>query len=168
MIGVLGVATFTGQLARRTALLTVAAVPLPSFVINLGTPAVESALAAFAGHVLDAVGLGLEVAGPLLRSDGHRLELLQHDAGLPLAVVLGALGWYAALRRDRPPAQGLGHVGLGVLAAALLQPVSVVAAALLLRAGAPAAARVWLSYAAWGLLLIAGLLWVERRARGRG
>jgi len=160
-IAVLGMALSGGPLSPPVALLAFGLIPVPNFIVTVGTPEVESALARWLAGAVGPV-VEIEAAGPLLRSAGGRLELQPHDGPLRLAIVLAMLGWYAALRRREAWPAGLVRAVAFASGSLLLQPLALLLAVALLAAGAPAAAVVWLTTGSWLAVAAGGLLLIHR------
>ncbi len=160
-VAVCGLALGGGTLSPRVALLAFGLIPVPNFIVTLGTPEVESALARWLAGAVGGL-VAIEPAGPLLHGAGGRLELQPHDDPLRLALVLAMLGWYAALRRGEPWPRGLARALAFAGGSLVLQPLALLLAVGLLAAGAPDAAALWLRSGAWLAVAAIGLLLIHR------
>jgi hypothetical protein len=83
-----------GLSTLRVAALSAWLVPVPSALMGLASPQLESLLFGAAARGVRALG---RVTGP-----GAALYLGAWDGGLPLAALLSGLGFYAGLRRREP------------------------------------------------------------------
>lgn len=163
-LGLCGLAAMHGRPRLATAALGFALVPLPTTLLQLASPALETTLAVAASAILRALGAEVDAVGPVLRGPGPvQLALLATDGGLPTLVALASTGWALALARGGLPAQALhGAARAGVLVL-LVQPLAMLLAAALVAAGQPDAARAFLSFGIYALVLVAALALACRR-----
>lgn len=138
-------------------------VPLPNSLVELTSPGLESAWAAAAAALCGAAGVEIQAAGVTLQGAVERLDLRSENGGLLSAHALGALGWFLALVRGGGGRRALQLSALGYALGFALQPVALVAAALLVAAEQRELARAWLTHGQW---LLAGALWCAWSARG--
>jgi hypothetical protein len=164
---VIGLSRLVGRPPLLVALLSFGAVPPPTSILHLTTPWAESAFAAFAALVGSAMGAPLAASGPLLRDPDAQLELAFNHSGLPLAVVLAQLGWYAAIRRGRGARGTVAGALVGGALAVPLQALGVLVAAMALWSGQPAWGRIWLDWGMGVLCAVAMVTWVEVGCRWR-
>ncbi len=163
-LGIVGLARARGFPPLRSALLGFFLVPVPTSLVALPSPELESALAAFAGAVVRGVGGEVRPVGPLFTGTQGRLELSAFDAGIPLAATLAALGWYSAVRRGARVSGALASAVRTSLWAVLIQPCAIAVAVGLFALGLPTLARSGLSYAPWLCATAFVLVRTERRA----
>jgi hypothetical protein len=166
-IAILGTALHQGFPAPQTAVLAFGAVPLPSFVNQLFTPGLETALAGVATGIVGPFAPDLFSVGPVMKTSNHVLEFMPVHGGLLTAIVLGELGWYAAVRRGRSLRGSVPPALAGALLALVLHPLAATISAGLLVLGAPRLGLFWISHGLWisCSLLVIGV--VETRP-GRG
>jgi hypothetical protein len=164
---VIGVAVLAGRPPPTAAALSLWMVPPPTALLVEGSPWLESWLAALASLPFRALGFAVEAAGPVLRTPSARFEFTAFHTGIPLAILLAELGWYAGLRAG---ATLPGLVRRAIACAALAPGLQLLGAGLvvaLLVAGHPKAARLWLDAGLALAVGAVGLAWVESRAPGR-
>jgi hypothetical protein len=154
-----------GLVSRETALLALLAVPIPSRLAALPSPAAERTLRDAAAAVW-----GLEVDGPAVVGPGGPLALAPWHAGLPLAALGAALGLYAAGRQGFRGRTAWAAAALGALLALPLQAAAVIGpAGALVAAGRPEAARRLLEVGLPWILALTAVAAVEPRVpRGGG
>ena len=145
-------------------------IPVPHALVSLAHPHVAYGLATPAVQI--AAWLGVETSFELLRGaklvahlGAATLPLTPADAGIPLAVALGGLGWLSALERGREPRRAVLSAASAALAAAPIQALVLGAAVALAAFGAPGAGRTWLD-ASVALVTGAGLCRVWRLGDG--
>lgn len=163
--GLCGVSVLNGRPRLATAALGFAVVPLPTSILLLTSPGLESALARVASAVLRGIGGEVDAIGPVFRGPGGvQLSLLGTDGGIPTALALGTLGWALAVARG-DAIQGVVRSALrGLSLVLLVQPLALVVAAGLVAAGSPEAARTLLSTGLYLLLLLVAAVLVVRRS----
>jgi hypothetical protein len=160
-----GVALLAGRPAAPVAALSLFAVPPPTVVLVQGSPGLESWIAGLASLPFRALGAPLEAGGPLLRAPSGRIELTAFHTGIPLAILLAELGWYAGLRRGAAAFPSLaGRALLCAAAAPALQIAGVALAIGLLLLGPARLARLWLDYGLGLAIAGASIARIERRA----
>jgi hypothetical protein len=103
----------------------------------------------------------------LIRSGAEHLELDPYHSGIHLIFVITELSWYAAVRKGLPPMVALARTAGAALLAIPLQLFAVCVAVLLLAAGAPGVANLWLDHGVWLLTAILGVVWIETRCAQR-
>ncbi|MCH8083932.1 MAG: archaeosortase/exosortase family protein [Myxococcales bacterium] len=162
-ISVVGLSLWTGVPRLMTALLVLWAIPIPGTLYGLTTPNLESAYARFGAAMMAALGAELSASGPLIRSGAERLELAPYHSGIHLIFLITELSWYAAVRKGLPPMVALARTTGTALLAIPLQLFAVWVAVLLLTAGLPEVANIWLDHGVWLLTAILGLVWIETR-----
>jgi hypothetical protein len=164
-LAALGVARLRGAPPPAVMALGFLAVPIPDSVLALTSPALESALARAAAGLLHLAGVRIEVVGFSLLADRGRIDVEPSDTGLPLAVVLAAVGWFGAIRRGSvvPIAarQALGCASLALP----IQVLGIAWAGLLSALGADLAAWSWLKQGLWVSVALGGLGLLARRPR---
>jgi hypothetical protein len=163
----LGLALWTGRPRPAVAMLVFALVPPPVFLFEATTPHVESALGGLAVRLLDPLGAGLEIAGPLVRAGGASFELESSQNGLHLAIAFAVLGWYAGCLRRRRPLRLVAGALCGALVALPAQLLLVTTALALFAWRGSAAAAAWLDHGGWLVAAGAFVTWTELRARSR-
>lgn len=164
----LGLALWTGRPRPAVALLFFALVPPPVFLFEATTPDVESALGGLAVRLLDPLGAGLQIAGPLVRSGGASFELESSQNGLHLAIALGVLGWYAGCLRSRRPLRLFAGALCGAVVALPAQLLLVTTALALFAWRGAGLAAAWLDHGGWLLAAAAFVSWTELRAQRPG
>jgi hypothetical protein len=165
-LGALGLALARGRPPLRGALLALWTVPVPTFLIRLTSPWLESGLLLGAGSVLAAAGAPLAVEGSRALGPAGFLEVQAPDGGLPLAALLSGLAWHRGLRRGDPPGATARRIAGWALLALPTQAFAVLVACALTAAGEPAAARLLLTHAPWAATSTV-CLWRTARARAR-
>lgn len=145
-LSILGVGLIVGRPRPEILLLTFGLVPIPGFVLVLGSPGVESWLGERLATLLGALGWTVGGGGPLLLDRGRRFELFSVDAGIVTALCAAEYGWYRAARAGRSLAMIIKQAGLSGLAGGLVQPLLLVLCALSLPLGFPDAGRFLLSF----------------------
>ena len=143
---ILGVGLILGRPAPSKLVLAFGLVPIPAFVYDLGSPAIESRFGELAGGVLAALGGAVEVGGPLLKSGGMRFELLVTDSGLVTAVCLAEFLWYRSVHERRSTQAAILRSAGAILCGFAVQPLLVVVATAALPLGFPELGRFLLSY----------------------
>ena len=139
------------------------AIPLPTSVVGLTSPALETALARAAGAILGGLGAPVEAIGFSLVAPAGRIDLGPVDGGANLAFAFAALGWYSAVRAGGGDIRRAALRGVcSALLAIPLQPLVIVAAGALLGAGLPAAGLFWLRQGSWIAGSALGLAWLHR------
>jgi len=156
---VVGLALYLGGPSLRVALLALGVVPVPVTLVNLYSPRAESLLLGAVCAPAQAVGLAVSCTGPVAEIGGERLELLGRDVGLPLAVVLAELGWYAGLVSGISWRRSVGRAGRFAAAVLVIQPAAVALALFFLATRGDAAARLWLDTGVAATCTLAVLLW---------
>ena len=174
-LGVLGLARLLGRPPLAVALLAMGMVPVPTFVLRPVAGMVGPTLAGLTAIACRSFGLSLHAQGATLMSVSGALELGDGDTGVPLAVLLAGLGWYAGIRRapvDLPPfsSQSLLRQCMGTALrwapwAVPSQVGAVLAAGTVLALGGLGFGRMLLSCGVWILTTAVGLL--RATARGR-
>lgn len=158
----LGVGLILGRPRPETLILTFGLVPIPGFLLVMGSPGVESWLAERLASILGLLSGSVEAGGPLLTDRGRRFELFAVDAGYLTAVCAAEWGWYRAARAACP----LPEIARRALTTALLgwlaQPVILVLCAATLTIGIPDLGRFLLSF---GVPITLGLVAVGQRLR---
>lgn len=169
-VGFVGLSRWTGRPRLGTSLLAFGIVPLPDTLYAQLTPAAETMLARLLADSLASVWPALDASGPLLRGPGGALELRPSDTGVPVAIGLALIGWYAAVREGA----GLGHALQRAVAWSLLalpaQSLGLLAGVAGLAGGHPDLARGWLTHGVWLAAALSGLgfaTWARRGTRCR-
>ena len=98
-LGVLGLARLLGRPPLGVALLALWMVPVPTFVLQPVTAVLAPALASLTASSLQPLGLSLQAHAGTLDGLSGAIHLGAGDTGVPLALLLSGLGWYAGLRR---------------------------------------------------------------------
>jgi hypothetical protein len=162
-----GTALATGWPAFPVALLACWMVPPPTSVLVQFSPWLEAAVAGVAASPLHAMGLAVEPSGPVIRVGAERVELTAFQSGIPMAMLLAELAWYAVLRRGRAFWRGVATAaGCALLALPVQVAVALVAIAVL-AAAEPRSARLWLDFGGPLTVAVAGLAWIEWSASRR-
>ena len=150
-IGAIGMAMRLGNPSPRLLTLLFFAVPIPTFIMQSTTPALESFYAAVVSQGLaEALGLAVTSSGPLLIAESRSLELTAPDAGWQTAFLLMAGLWTLALVRRWSISR---IILLGVALLLTVPPLQIGAvgvAGLLLTSGLPDWGTAWLR---WGFYL---------------
>jgi hypothetical protein len=174
-IGRVGLALAAIGLCRRFAfaswsslLLLALAVPLPSAVLKWLSPGAETALLSLASGGLDALGLGIEVAGTRAFYGTQELVLERFDSGGALVPLLAGLSWYRSLMLGTPARTATARAAAAALLAIPLQIVALALALLTLPLGAGAAGRLALTHLPWMAVAAVGLAMTELRFRKGG
>ena len=163
-IAALGLARFTGRPAVATAALLFFAIPVPDSLVLLVSPALQSATVEALGALLRHAGASVQSDGLAWIGPGKRIVLDPAEGAATLALALGALGWYSALRARKGVASAaLRTAWLASLAAPLQIAVLLVTGALL-AADRGSLASFWLRQGSWIAVALVGLLLVERGA----
>ncbi|HTF33060.1 MAG TPA: hypothetical protein VK714_05080 [Myxococcota bacterium] len=172
-LGVIGLARLLGRPPLAVALLALGMVPVPAFVLGPVAAMVGPALAGLTAMTCTALGLSLHAQGATLASVSGVIELGDGDTGLPLAILLAGLGWYAGLgrtSRETPVAASKSILGQAARMALRwapwafpIQVGAVVGAGIVLSLGGLAWSRMLLLCGVWILTAAVGLL----RAAGR-
>jgi hypothetical protein len=167
-LGVLGLARLLGRPPLAVALLALGMVPLPTFVLRPVAGMVGPALASLTAMTCTALGLSLRAHGATLAGVSGIIELGDGDTGVPLAVLLAGLGWYAGLRRapvDLPPLNPQSLLRQCLCTALRWAPWAVpsqvgavLAAGTVLALGGLGFSRILLSCGVWILTTAVGLL----------
>lgn len=103
-LAVIGLARATGFPSAPRALLAAFAIPIPSQVLAVLTPALQTAVASLVARGAALSGMGAHVeatpANALRFVAPHGvLELFPGDGGIPLAWSFAGIGWFAAVQR---------------------------------------------------------------------
>lgn len=168
-LAVIGLCRALGLASWRTSLLALWIVPVPYGVCGLVSPALELLwYGAASGLVNTAAGAGLAL-GPsrdfLFEVTGRAgvLAVRPWESGVPLAVLLAGIAWYAGRLRAAPVGPALRRAAWAAGVGLLLQAPIVVATVALLAGGHVAAAGAVRDHAFW-LVAAGGLVWAERGA----
>jgi hypothetical protein len=156
-VAIMGAARLTGFPSLRVAALALFVVPIPDFLILGASPDLEVALASSASYVASSFGAPLVVEALELRSAEQHLNLVAQDGGLVLLPLLMTIGWFHALRAGTSIPRALMGVAAWVLALLPIQVMALVIAGLLVAAGDPELARIWLRDGLWPLIAVVGL-----------
>ena len=148
-IGVIGMAMRLGSPSPRLLALLFFAVPIPTFIMQLTTPQLESFYASIVSNGLAQV-LGLTSSGPLIIAHNQSLELTAPDAGMQTAALLIAGLWTLVLLRGWSFSRGILLGAALLLMVPPLQIGAVGVASLLLALGRPEWSTAWLR---WGFYL---------------
>lgn len=161
-IAALGLAQWLGAPGPLPLCLGFWLVPLPNSLLELTSPGLESSWAAAAAALCRAAGIEVEAVGVTLQGAVQRLDLRSENGGLLTAHALGALGWFLALFHGGSGRRALALSALGYALGFALQPLAMLAAALLVAGSQRELARGWLTHGQW---LLAGALWCAWSAR---
>lgn len=145
-LAILGVGLILGRPTPSKLLLAFGLVPIPAFVFDMGSPAIESRFGELAGGMLAWLGRPVEVGGPLLESGGMRFELLATDSGLVTAICLAELLWFRSIREGLSTRAAVLRSGCAALVGFAVQPLLVLLCAATLPIGYPELGRFLLSY----------------------
>jgi len=161
VLAAIGLARATGAASWRSAALLAFAIPLPHALYELGSPALETAIATAAAGLAGWAGAACTVAGDALVAGSERLPLTARDGGAPLAWLAIGLAWFQSAVCAEPRRAAAVRALRSVLAAGALQLALLTAAALALAGGASAASvrggldgSVWLGTSAVALVLV--------------
>jgi hypothetical protein len=171
VLAAVGLAVALGAPALPRALVALFIVPVPSAVAS-ALPGLEVGSARAAAWLAQAAGIEAGVratpgAIELVGSSGS-LALAPEHGGLPLAALIGGLGWYGAVRRGASTRSALGACARTAPWAVLVQPIGLACAAGLLFSGAPASARTVVDSGIWiTTALVAGLVLLRSAPPGR-
>lgn len=94
----LGVGLILGRPRLEALLLGFGIVPIPGFLLAIGSPTLETWLCKGLGSVLGALGASVEAVGPLMTDRGRRFEFRTADAGFVTLVCAVQFGWDRAVR----------------------------------------------------------------------
>lgn len=169
-LSAVGMALALGTPSLPRALLVLWIVPVPTLFVSAFS-GLEVATAHAAARLAQAVGVdaGLRAtpeAIELVGSAGN-LALAPEQGGLPLAVLLGGLGWYGAVRRGASSGSAFRACLRAAPWALLVQPIGIGCAAGLLFAGATVSARLLLDPGIWITAALVALLLTRRPALAR-
>jgi len=162
-LAILGLSRVLGRPTPARALIAAWMVPVPDALVNALSPGLESAIAAAAVALARGFGVDASFTDGQLAGPAGALVLGAADGGLPLAVLLGGLGWYRAASSG---------ASIGAAAVAALRsapwalPVQIVALCLacgLALAGASGLAADLLHYGVWMAAMAAA--WIGGRRR---
>jgi len=162
-ISVMGLALWTGVPSITAAVLAFWAMPIPVTLYGLTTPNLESAYAQLGAAMVGALGADISASGPLIHSGADRLELDPYHSGIHLVFVIAELSWYTAARKGLPPMVALARTAGVALLGIPLQLFAVWIAMMLLVAGTPEVANIWLDHGVWLLTAILGVVWIETK-----
>lgn len=157
----IGLARALGRPSLPVAFLALWWVPVPSAVLRLASPALESTALAIAAAPWSLAGAGLAVEGTVASWDGVALRAQAADGGLPLVVLFAGLGWYASLRAGGALRAALRRALVWAPLGLAAQLLAFEAALLALASGAPGGAAAALAPGAWIGAAAAGLLRAE-------
>lgn len=161
-----GMARLLGRPSLPVALLGFGIAPVPDSVLSFHSPVPESTLLAGVCALVRGLGAELSCTGPTAIANTHVLELYGADVGLPLAVVLTELGWFAALWQGLDWRSALRRALLFASATVVIQPLALAVALVVLAAGSEDLARGWLEHGPWLGCTAATFLWL-RASRAR-
>jgi hypothetical protein len=159
VVAAFGILCGAGSARPSVALLLVWCVPLPSALMRIASPQLETTWGAAAAALLPGVTLDPATSGPMLVANGQALRLTAPDAGLALGFGLAGLGWFAAVMVRREGARAVGRaLGWGIA----IMPVQVALLAiggLALAAGCEASQiRGALDQSGWILIGVLGIV----------
>ena len=97
-----GLGLARGHPAARVVWIALWTVPVPSIVVELTSPQLESGLLGAASSLVALVGAPIGRAGEIVTGPGGAHGVLAADGGIPLAVLLAGLAWYRGSRRREP------------------------------------------------------------------
>lgn len=171
-LAVIGLARLLGRPPLPVALLALGMVPVPSFVLAPVAAMVGPVLAGLAAMICGFLGLSLQAHGATLAGIKGTIELGYGDTGLPLAILLAGLGWYAGLRRASTEAptgdsesvlRQAAHKALRWLPWAIpVQVAAIIGAGIALSLGSVLWSRVLLDCGVWTLTTAVGLVRATR------
>ncbi|MEZ4330513.1 MAG: hypothetical protein R3F35_02085 [Myxococcota bacterium] len=157
-LSILGVALVLGRPRPEILLLSFGLVPIPGFVLALGSPGVESWIGERLASLLGALGRSVGGGGPLLLDQGRRFELFTVDVGVVTALCAAEYGWYRAVRAGRSFPVIVQQAALSALGGWLAQPLLLVVCVSTLPLGFPNVGRFILSFGpSIGLGLVASI-----------
>lgn len=162
-VGALGLARLRGAPPLAVLVLGFFAIPLPSTISSLASPALETALAEAAVAPLAAAGFGVDVVGPTILGPAGRINLDARDGGLPLAGLLAGCGWFEAIRGRSPLPSILLRSFCWLLLGLPAQLLGFVVAGTLLGLGHADAGRIWLTTGTWFTAALLSLAWLWRQ-----
>jgi hypothetical protein len=167
-LALIGGARLLGLAPLRIALLPLLAIPIPTALVSVPSPALERIWLGLVAPWLDAGAL-ISLRDPAVMATGGTLILIHADAGLPLAALLAGLAWYAGARLGWSPVTTAAALLAALPTALAVQAGAVASAALAVGWSADAeAVRTLLTHAPWlatALLVIPAVEWRVREAR---
>ena len=159
-VAAFALAAWLGRPRPEALVIAVTLLPLPGSLLHLSSPGLESRLGALAAAVVSAVGLDVTAVGPLLRSPrGDALELIPHDGGLHLALILATLGWACALFTGASTRDAAFRALRFAAFTLVAQPAALLLAAVLVACGAPIAARALLSVLVFAVAALGAVIY---------
>lgn len=163
-LALIGVGLIVGRPRIDVLLLTLGLIPIPGFLLAMGSPTVESHLGEGLASLFAVAGWPVEGGGPLLTRAGRRFELFTADAGLISAHCGAVFGWYRSVRAGGTMGEHARSAGVGALVALALQPLLLLACGATLALGCPDLGRFVLSH---GVPLALGFAALAIEARRR-
>jgi hypothetical protein len=160
-LAVTGMLMWLHRWSFAAAAIALGCVPVPAFAALVTTPTFEVAYGTVAAGLLDRIGLGVPMIGPLVGSGSSVLELQPAYNGLHASWLLALIGWYAGVRRLGTGWQALRRAAIGALLGPPIQFVATVVAIALVAAGYAGVGRSWMEQGLWIAIAIAGIAWVE-------
>jgi len=164
-LAILGLALAQGRPSWKVAGLAFWAIPLPSFLMNISSPSLETA-----GLDLTCIIFGLfsaqcNVSDTTLTSSGEQLVLYPHDGGLLIVALLSGLALYVHIVQ-RSDLRSLSHSLIRALCFAFpLQWAAILLAAILARLNHAETARLFLSSGLW--ISIVGYIVIQTELKVR-
>lgn len=167
-IGLIGLLLLQGRASLARASLVLWVVPVPhQLVFRLS--GVESAefLFGVCGGLFSMWGGDVVLRDGIVLAGSAQLPIEAAYGGLPVLIQMMGLGWYLALRGDRPAAASARIVLIAALLTPLIQIVSIVSALIVLMTfgGTPAAA--FMGHMPWVMPLVAIAIYGDKWAGGQ-
>ena len=164
VVAAFGILCGGGWARPSVALLLVWSVPLPSALLRIASPQLETTWAGVAATLLPGVELDATTSGPMLIAADQALRLSALDGGLGLGFGLAGLGWFVAVMARHPSSgRALAYTVGGAVAMVPAQVILLAIAGLALAAGFEASRVRWaLDQAGWILVCALGIAFAVR------
>lgn len=156
-LGAAGLLVGAGWARPASGLVLLWAIPLPSLLLDLFSPGLESLMAGAVALAVPGVDFARIAGEPSWIGPGARMRLWPTDGGLPMAFAMAGLGWFRGATIGRAPSRALsGALRWGLLALPL-QGILLGFGCIAFGLGFPEPAiRLALDQVGWLLVLAAG------------
>jgi hypothetical protein len=143
------------------------AIPMPAFLVRLGSGPLAYAMTEAVAAAWRALGLAVSVERGIVHGAGGGVLVVPDHDWLFLAGLLAGLAWYDGVRLRRPPLRSLGVCAAAVGLALPVQTTALFAAVGVAAAGGTGAAQWFVDHGVWIATALAAVLATEIRAQRR-
>lgn len=158
VVAAMGIVCGAGWARPLTTLLLVWVLPLPSALMRLASPDLESAWGGTVAALVPGLALDAASSGPALVAGEHALRLVAPDGGLALGFGLAGLGWFNAIAvGHRGGRAWVGSIGWGICLIPVQLGILAIGGLALVAGCGPGRARWILDQSGWILVGVLGV-----------